>query len=59
MKRMARPRSEDEPAAIFEAATEVVAMLGVEHTDREDCQGCQHDRRHAICLLTNKDELRH
>jgi AcrR family transcriptional regulator len=54
---MARPLSEDKRTAILEAATEVVAMLGVSATTAKIAKGASVAEGTLFTYFANKDEL--
>ena len=54
---MARPRSEDKRAAILEAATEVVAVLGVSAPTAKIAKGAGVAEGTLFTYFANKDEL--
>jgi AcrR family transcriptional regulator len=54
---MARPRSEDKRTAILEAATEVVAMLGVSAPTAKIAKGASVAEGTLFTYFANKDEL--
>ena len=54
---MARPRSEDKQAAILEAATEVVAVLGVSAPTAKIAKGAGVAEGTLFTYFANKDEL--
>jgi AcrR family transcriptional regulator len=54
---MARPLSEDKRTAILEAATEVVAMLGVSATTAKIAKGASVAEGTLFTYFVNKDEL--